>query len=208
MADPKIAAAVGALERALARFGRHMVIGGIAVIARGVRRLTDDLDVALWADGVDLDALLLRLAREDVTPRIADAAPFARQSQVLLLRHRKSGIDIDLSLASLPFEDAALDRAEPVTIGRRRVRVAMPGDLIVYKAVAARERDRSDVERLLEIHGSAIDVVAVRRTVDELARALERPDLVDNLDLLIRKTRAARERPRSVARKRISKKRP
>jgi hypothetical protein len=42
--------------------------------------------------------------------------------------------------------------------------VATAGDLVVYKAIAARERDRSDIERLLELHGSAIDLTAVRRS--------------------------------------------
>jgi hypothetical protein len=37
---------------------------------------------------------------------------FARENQILLLRHVPSGTDIDLSLAWLPFELEALGRAE------------------------------------------------------------------------------------------------
>ncbi len=134
-----------------------MLIGGVAVTARGVRRLTDDVDATLWAEGVDVKQLLVRLAARGILPRIGDALAFARRNQVLLLRHEASGVDVDLSLAWLPFESAALDRADSLKLGRRYVRVAKPGDLIVYKAIAARERDLSDIERLLELHGSTID---------------------------------------------------
>jgi hypothetical protein len=86
--------AIAALERALARVpARHMLIGGVAVIAHGVRRLTDDVDAALWADGVDIAALIVQLGKEKIGPRVRDAVKFARQNQVLLLRHAPSGID-------------------------------------------------------------------------------------------------------------------
>jgi hypothetical protein len=191
LADERLSSAIAALERALSGAGRHMLIGGVAVIARGVRRLTDDVDVTLWAEGVDLEALLRRLASQRISPRIADALTFARRNQVLLLRHDVSGTDIDLSLAWLRFESVALDRADRIAMGRRRVRVATADDLIVYKAIAARERDLSDVERLLEIHGKTLDLSRVRRTVEELAELLERPELVEGLDRIVRRVQAS-----------------
>lgn len=204
MADERFSSALGALERALSGAGRHMLIGGVAVIARGVRRLTDDIDVTLWAEGVDLEALLRRLRAQRISPRIADALAFARRNQVLLLRHDPSGTDIDLSLAWLSFESDALDRAEPIAMGRRRVRVATADDLIVYKAIAARERDRSDVERLLEIHAGTVDLARVRRTVAELAALLERPELVEALEKMARAVGKSRgtKRTQQVKRKR------
>ena len=75
-----------------------MIIGGIAVIARGVARLTRDIDATVAGDGTDLEALLAVLQRHGVVPRIQDAVRFAQQSHVLLLRHAPSGIDVDLSL--------------------------------------------------------------------------------------------------------------
>jgi hypothetical protein len=78
-----------------------MLIGGVAVIARGVRRLTDDVDATVWAEGLETRSLLGALAAHRIVPRIDDALAFARRSQVILLQHEPSGVDIDLSLAWL-----------------------------------------------------------------------------------------------------------
>jgi hypothetical protein len=76
-----------------------MLIGGIAVIARGIPRHTDDVDGTIAADGVDLDELVRILAKYEIEPRVADAIQFARQHQVLLLVHAPSATEIELSLA-------------------------------------------------------------------------------------------------------------
>jgi predicted nucleotidyltransferase len=206
LANKTIAAAIGALERALSGT-RHMLIGGIAVVARGVRRLTDDVDATVWGEGVVLEELFDRLASQRIVPRIANAGAFARRNQVLLARHEPSGVDIDLSLAWLSFESAALDRADQIAIGRQRVRVATATDLIIYKAIAARERDLSDIERLLEIHGSTIDLRRARRTVAELGGILERPELLQGLERLAKKSRRALK-PARPARARVRAARP
>lgn len=80
----------------------------------------------------------------------------------------------------MPFEREALERADLVAIGRRRIAVASAEDLIVYKAIAARERDLSDIQ----LHGDDIDLPRARRTVSELATVLEQPELVHALDRL------------------------
>jgi predicted nucleotidyltransferase len=203
LADARLLPAVVALAKALKRVGaRYMLIGGVAVVARGVRRLTDDVDAVIWAEGLDIEKLLKQLAREHVVPRIGDAISFARRNQVLLLRHETSGIDIDLSLAWLPFESHALSRASKIRVGRLNLAVARPDDLLVYKAIAARDRDRSDMERLLEIHGRAIDLERVRRLIGELAAALEDPELVVGFERVVRNVSAraaapARKKPRN-----------
>ncbi|MEO8902855.1 MAG: hypothetical protein ABI488_12525 [Polyangiaceae bacterium] len=94
----------------------YMIIGGIAVIARGVPRHTDDVDGTVWADGLDLASLLSALRAERIEPRIVDALEFARQNQVFLLRHTPTSTDIDLSLAWLPFEREALVTHQFVSI--------------------------------------------------------------------------------------------
>ena len=166
-----------------------MLIGGIAVIARGVPRKTDDVDATVWAPELDVAELLGRLAEHGIVPRISDAEAFAEQAQVLLLRHEPSGTPMEITLARLPFEEDALARAERIDIGTTAVPVALAEDLVVYKVVAARERDQADVERLLLLHGDAIDLGRVRRLVRAFADALDEPERVEAFEAIVRRSR-------------------
>lgn len=187
-ADAALLEALAACARALHRVGRPaMIIGGLAVIARGVPRQTVDIDATMWAEGLDVAAVLPALAAEGLVPRTADAITFARERHVLLLRHEPSGTPLELILAYLPFERAALERAELVDFGGVSVPAATAEDLIIYKAVAWRDRDRSDVERLLALHGRTLDLTRVRRLVAEFAAALDEPERVDEFETLLRR---------------------
>ena len=160
--------ALGALRAALLEVGApHMLIGGTAVILRGVARVTDDVDATVWAEDVSIETLLAVFARHEIEGRIVDVAEFARDRQVVLLRHRPSGTSIDVSLAWLPFEREALDRAETLDVEGVPIPVARVQDLIVYKAVAWRDRDRADIERLARTHRDEIDFREVCRIVGD-----------------------------------------
>jgi hypothetical protein len=181
--------AIAALRAALDEVGApFMLIGGLAVIVHGVARVTGDVDATIWAEGVDVDRALDVLARHRLVPRIEDAAAFARERQVLLLRHEPTGTPIDLSLAWLPFEKDALDRASERDFGGARIPVATAQDLVVYKAVAFRDRDRDDIARLLAAHRDEIDLAYVRARVVEFADALDEPERVESFDRLVART--------------------
>lgn len=188
VADQKLLEALAALISALRSCGApSMVIGGIAVIAHGVPRLTTDIDATVWFEDIDLEDLFALLARNGIEPRLGDALDFARRRQVLLLRHRPSGTPLEITLASLPFEREALARATPVRFAEIEVPVASPEDLVVYKTLAWRDRDRPDVERLLILHGSTMNLDRVRRLVREFAEILEDPDRVEEFEALVRR---------------------
>lgn len=181
-------AAVAAVASALTQLpASGMLIGGIAVIARGVPRTTRDVDATVSADSGDVDALLHIFEQHDLSSRIEDARAFAHANQVILLRHAPSGVDVDVSLAWLPFELEALSTSETLTIGDAQVPVARPEDLVIYKAVAWRPQDQQDVERLLALHGARMDLGRVRRIVAELAAALEEPERAAELEQVIRR---------------------
>jgi predicted nucleotidyltransferase len=74
-----------------------------------------------------------------------------------------------------------------VDFGGVRLRVATPEDLVIYKAVAWRDRDRSDIERLLARHRDTIDLERVRQVVREFAAALDDPARVEQFDALVRR---------------------
>jgi hypothetical protein len=152
---------------------RCAVIGGIAVIARGVPRLTRDVDLVVEGPSIDAASLAGELERAGILPRIPNVVAFASESLVLLMRHARSGVDVDVSLGWLPFELEAIGNASPAFIADVRLPVARAEDLVIFKAVAWRPQDQQDAERLLALHAGTLDLARIRRHVAELARALE-----------------------------------
>jgi hypothetical protein len=189
-ADSRFAAALRAVTAALNELTTPgMIIGGIAVIAAGVPRETIDIDGTVLGRTTRVEDAIEIFERHAIQPRIPDALQFARERQVLLLRHDPSGVTVDISFAWLPFEEQALGRALEMTFEDVVVRVAMPEDLIVYKAAAWRDRDRSDVERLLALHWDQIDLQRVRGLVGEIAHALDDAQRVKRFEEIIDKVR-------------------
>jgi hypothetical protein len=104
-ADDPLLAALSDLAGALRKIDApSMIIGGMAVLARGIARQTADVDATLWSEHIELDRLFDTFANHHIEPRIADAKTFARDRNVLLLRHQPTGTPLDVSLAYLPFE--------------------------------------------------------------------------------------------------------
>ena len=187
----RIVRAIEAIAGVLARHpGQGMIIGGIAIIARGFERTTIDVDAAFVGGDLSITQLLDELATAGIAPRIPDAAAFAATSQVLLVRHSATGVDLDVSLAWLPFELEAIANAQSAQLGVVSVPVARAEDLVIYKAIAWRPRDQQDVERMLLLHRDTIDLGRVRRHVRELGEAMEVDRLAD-LDALIARLFAA-----------------
>jgi hypothetical protein len=162
-----------------------MIIGGVAVIAHGVPRVTRDIDATILRTAQPVDLVLEVMGRHGIEPRIPDAAEFALESAVLLLEHRASRVEIDLSLASLGFEEEALAAAEVAVIAGSKVRIARPEDLVIYKTAAWRPQDRQDVERLIALHGSDMDIERVRRIASEICLVLDVPERIEDLDQLL-----------------------
>jgi hypothetical protein len=169
------------------------VIGGIAVIAHGVRRLTTDIDAVVRGGSVPVAEALRILAQCGFEARIEDAEQFAMSNLVLLLDHRPTGVDIDLSFGWTEFENRAIDASVVMPFGRVRVPMVGPADLVAFKAIAGRPRDLEDATALLLLHND-IDVAAVHRQVEELAALAEAPELLAGLDEAVKRSTAVRER--------------
>lgn len=84
-------------------------IGGLALQRWGEPRETVDVDLSLFAGFGDeqefCDVLL-----KHFPPRIANAAAFARERRVLLLRS-STGVGLDVALAALPYEALLIERS-------------------------------------------------------------------------------------------------
>jgi hypothetical protein len=57
--------------------------------------------------------------------------------------------------------------------------------MIVYKAIAFRPQDQQDIERLLALYGTRVDLGRVRRTLAEFAEAMEEPERLADFDRLV-----------------------
>jgi hypothetical protein len=186
--SPAFLDALRAFHAALVELGAPFTfIGGVAVIARGVPRLTVDIDATVRAPDADVESIFRVLARHDIGPRIEEATEFARAHQVFLALHEPTGTPIDLSLAWLDFEHEAIQSSSDVDYADVRIPVAQAEDLIVYKVVAFRPRDLDDAEKLLDLHGKNIRVKRVRRIVKQFCETLEDAARLETLDRLLRR---------------------
>jgi hypothetical protein len=58
----------------------------------------------------------------------------------------------------------------------------------VLKAVAWRDRDRGDIERLLLLHGAEVSLDRVRALIDEFGAAIDEPQRLGEFNALVRRT--------------------
>ncbi len=114
-------------------------------------------------------------------PRESDTLAFAHESRVFLLRHQPTGIDVDVAVGSLPFEEEAVARARKVRVAGVSVPLPTPEDLVIMKAIAHRERDLLDIEGLVAAHPD-LDAERIRRWVRTFADTLETPELYEDLE--------------------------
>ena len=178
-------ATLGGLARRLdATATPYMVIGGFANLQWGRPRLTQDLDVTVRADDAHLARLIAALQPEFM-PRIAEPVGFARQTGVVPIESA-TGVCVDLIVASLSLEFEAIARAVTLTIGGTPVRFATAEDLILHKIVSERSRDHEDVAGIVRRQAGALDLEYLRPRISELARALQRPDMLKEFEQLVR----------------------
>jgi len=169
---------------------RGLIIGGLAVALLGRPRVTRDVDALVLLAEERWPAFVESGSAFGFVPRQPDTLAFAHEARVLLLRHQPTGIDVDIALGCLPFEEEAVARATAVKVAGVSVPLPTAEDLVIMKAVAHRDRDLLDIEGLLATHPD-LDRRRVRRWVRAFADALETPELYNDLQ-----RRFARRPPR------------
>ena len=189
-AAPGFLRALKALRDALAELRSPFTfIGGVAVIARGVARLTVDIDATVQAANLQLEGVFQTLARHDIGPRIEEALEFARERQVILAVHEPTGTPLDISLAWLQFEEDAIKSSEEMNYAAVRIPVAQAEDLVIYKLLACRPRDIDDAEKLLLLYGNKVRLERVRHVLREFCEVLEDTKSLQTLEEILKRTK-------------------
>lgn len=183
---------VDALSAALSGMARfledahipYMVIGGVANLAWGEARTTQDVDITVAVDESRLDELVARLGdRFQVLP--ASPLEFIRETRVLPLA-TVEGVRIDLIFAGLPYEEEAIARATSRVVAGQEVRVATAEDLLVHKLLSLRPRDREDAAGVIDHQRENLDRGYLDPLVRQVAEILEDPAVWDWYDSRMR----------------------
>jgi hypothetical protein len=158
----------------------YMVIGGMANVVWGEPRATLAIDVTIWVDEGDIDSLPGRLADHFIL--LPDnPGDFIRQTRVLPLE-TAAGVRIDVIFGLLPFEQAAIARSVSRTVAGKPIRFCTAEDLVLHKIISEREQDLRDVQGILRRRSPEMDRDYLDPRVQELAEALERPDIWRNYE--------------------------
>ena len=184
------------LQRAFAGLGvRWFLFGAQAAILYGVARLSADVDVTVDLGDYSNRDLVDALAAAGFELRVADAAGFVDATRVLPFVHRASRIPVDVVLAGPGLEDQFFTGAKERVVGEARVPVVSMEDLVAMKVLAGRPRDVGDVEAILRAHREGLDLPRIRATLALLEAALDRRDLLSELDRLLALVRRAGQPP-------------
>jgi len=167
------AEALRALESAAGAERRFAVIGAVARNAWAPPRATVDLDLCVAAVPGFLESAKAALLALGFSPaRIQQADPADAAPDMLIFRSAaEAGLrQVDFLVAKTVFEGEVLRRAVLVEVAGRLVPVATPEDVVIYKLIANRPRDRDDAEAVARTEARAgrnLDWNYVARWVEE-----------------------------------------
>lgn len=170
-----------------------LIIGGIAASLLGRPRFTRDVDVLVRLEEDRWQKFLNAGTQFGFVPRIENPIAFAHRSRVFLLNHKPSSVSVDISLAALPFEEESIARGKWVDLGGISLPLPTPEDLIIMKAVAHRPQDIADMEALLEANPK-LNLRRIRQRVREFSDALEMPDILRDLENIVKRRRKGKRR--------------
>lgn len=179
---PRVLAAAGEVQRfCLQQRWQFCFIGGVAVQRWGEPRLTQDVDLTIFTalenEGRFVDALL-----DVFTGRRSDAREFALRHRVLLMR-TASGVDVDVALGALPFEERTVQRSSPwAWMPDESLITCSAEDLVVHKAFAGRDVDWGDVERVLTRQHGKLDLAGIREELQPLLELKGEPEAMARLE--------------------------
>ena len=136
----------------------HAFVGGLALNAWGIPRATFDIDLcivlgpgeqprlleALRELGWSADEVYHRGWRDEMAGIPIIHAHYPTEGAL---------VRVDLMVADTPFLRSVVERKTAVDIGPAAVPVCRAADLVLFKVLADRQKDRMDVQNILAIQG-------------------------------------------------------
>ena len=163
---------------------RFCFIGGLALLRWGQIRMTQDVDLSLFAPYGQEDSYIDTLL-EAFASRIPHARRFAQDNRVLLLS-ASNQVPIDVCLASIPFEEEMMNRASYFDYAEGyTLQTCSAEDLVILKAFANRTQDWADVEGILLRQQNKLDKEYIVEQLDPLCHAKSEPEILARIKKMI-----------------------
>jgi len=145
----------------------HAFGGAIALAYYATPRATIDIDVNVFVGSDRADEVLAALGRLGAEePTEAEAVRLQRDDQT---RIRWGSTPIDLFFSYDAFHDACLDRRHAFPFGAGdTIHVLAAEDLVVFKAIFARDKDWRDVAELVFAMADELDAAWIEGWLDRI----------------------------------------
>jgi predicted nucleotidyltransferase len=142
-----------------------VVVGGLAAAFQGEPRATNDVDFMVTVDTARVWSFAeeAKQAGFDVDPHLADLHWRMNGFVRLWLGPPGEQVAVDLMACATEFLREAAWRAQPALLMGRRVPVASPEDLILFKLAAYRDKDVPDITAIFQRHEERIDREYLRK---------------------------------------------
>lgn len=150
----------------------YMLIGGYAMVIHGFPRMTQDLDISL---GIDTEHIgkVLEAVKNDFKTLVKDPIAFASDTNVLLIQDIETGIRVDLIFTFIEFERKAIEEADEIDFMGKKIKNVSVENLIIYKMLAGRERDKEDVEMILTEKIKELNMQKISQDIQKMSDILQ-----------------------------------
>ncbi|MBI2083811.1 MAG: hypothetical protein HYT76_09655 [Deltaproteobacteria bacterium] len=168
------------IQKYLSRSGiRSAAIGGLAVAIWGDPRLTRDVDLKILLKREEAHSLV-KLLKPTYLCLSDDPEKTLREVGFLFIRE-SDGPRIDLLLADTSFDEKAIQRARSIKIeANLSLTVCTAEDLIIYKMISTRARDREDARGIIIRQGNQLDDSYILEWLGQFEKALDDSTLISN----------------------------
>jgi len=154
-----------------------MVIGGLAILAFGRPRFTQDAGLKVLLSRDEAPRLIAALP-EEYKYLAASPEETLRQLGFVFVQD-PSGVRIDLLLAETGFDAQAMTSAREVEVLPGIIMTTCsPEDLIIYKMISTRARDHDDVPGIIRRQRNTLDHKYIIDWLRQFEQALDDSTLV------------------------------
>jgi hypothetical protein len=163
---------------------RWYLFGAQAAIVHGAARLTADVDVSVELGEQPTRVLVEALTARGFALRVIDSEDFVGRTRVLPVVHERPRMPVDVVLTGPGIEELFLERVKTHSIEGVATPVASAEDIVVMKLLAGRRKDLEDASAIVAAAGEGFDRQHAEETLRLLEQALDRSDLVPELNRL------------------------